>query len=159
MRFCYILYCSLLAICELLSESFYLKLVIICKNLFLSLVVVRLVIFFMGARDKNDMDHTPNHSMLSCVAKLWNKTRDSSVRCEMYTQQFTLLWCARYPDIIYSNVLWNSLFIEPAPAFQLWLCHILWFYNAWSLHNSHNMLHLFIQIKMCYIGWTWWQSF
>ena len=47
MRFCYILYCSLLAICELLSESFYLKLAIICKNLFLSLVVVRLVIFFL----------------------------------------------------------------------------------------------------------------
>ena len=34
-----------LAICELLSDSFYLKLASTCKNLFLSLVVVRLVIF------------------------------------------------------------------------------------------------------------------
>ena len=34
-----------LVICDLISESFYLKLVITCKNLFLSLVVVRLVIF------------------------------------------------------------------------------------------------------------------
>ena len=36
-----------LALCYLLSESFYLKLVTTCKNLFLSLVVVRLVIFFL----------------------------------------------------------------------------------------------------------------
>ena len=34
-----------LAICFLLSESFYLKLATTCKNWFLSLVVVRLVIF------------------------------------------------------------------------------------------------------------------
>ena len=34
-----------LAICDLLSDSFYLKLATTCKNLFLSLVVVRLVIF------------------------------------------------------------------------------------------------------------------
>ena len=36
-----------LAICDLLSDSFYLKLATTCKNLFLSLVVVRLVIFFI----------------------------------------------------------------------------------------------------------------
>ena len=40
--------CSLrLAIYYLLTESFYLKLAITCKNLFLSLVVVRLVIFVL----------------------------------------------------------------------------------------------------------------
>ena len=35
----------LLAICYMLSESFYLKLATACKNLFISLVAVRLVIF------------------------------------------------------------------------------------------------------------------
>ena len=40
------------AICNLLSESFYLKLATTCKNLFLSLVVVRLVIFFKADMEK-----------------------------------------------------------------------------------------------------------
>ena len=40
---CYLL----LAICDLLSDSFYLKPATTCKNLFLSLVVVRLVIFLI----------------------------------------------------------------------------------------------------------------
>ena len=38
----------MIAIYNLLSESFYLKLVTTCKNLFLLLVVVRLVIFFLN---------------------------------------------------------------------------------------------------------------
>ena len=37
--------CMFLVICDLLSESFYLKLATTCKNLFLSLIVARLVIF------------------------------------------------------------------------------------------------------------------
>ena len=41
---CYLL----IALCYLLSEAFHLKLAITCKNLFLSLVVVRLVIFWFN---------------------------------------------------------------------------------------------------------------
>ena len=44
----------LLAICYLISEYFFLNLAITCKNLFLSLVVVRLVIFD-GPLDKTNV--------------------------------------------------------------------------------------------------------
>ena len=46
----------------MLSESFYLKLVTICKNLFLSLVVVRLVIFLVIIP----------HGGLQCTGTIYN---------------------------------------------------------------------------------------
>ena len=42
-----------LAICYLLTKSFYLKLALTCKNFFLSLVVVRLVIFNLHRHENN----------------------------------------------------------------------------------------------------------
>ena len=53
MQECYMLLaiCDLLYVDLLITESFYLKLAINCNNYFLSLVVVRLVIFTMGSKN------------------------------------------------------------------------------------------------------------
>ena len=58
-----------LANCYLLSDSFYLQHAKTCINLFLSLVVVRLVIFFSDASPKNKL-------VLSCakLSSSWGST-------------------------------------------------------------------------------------
>ena len=69
---------NMTAIYNLLSESFYLKLVTTCKNLFLSLVVVRLVIFFT-VREASYIDNlqwkmTCNERLTLMEDNSWSKT-------------------------------------------------------------------------------------
>ena len=71
------------AICYLLTESFYLKLAITCKNFFLPLVVVRLVFFFLVRTLL--MENSINISFLNIPdsaskqsRSVWNLKRHSS---------------------------------------------------------------------------------
>ena len=66
------------AIYNLLSDSFYLKLATTCKNLFLSLVVVRLVIFLIqgavGFQNLKTMLREHAHITPSTLGQFWTPT-------------------------------------------------------------------------------------
>ena len=69
----YVTYYLWLSNCYLLAESFYLKLAITFKNLFLSLVVVRLVIFYLWLLSRDMTIFWSNDTQIKFV--IWKKNR------------------------------------------------------------------------------------
>ena len=118
-----------LAICYLLSESFFLKFAITCKNLFLSLVVVRLVIFHIYIAQCG-VEYLPSSHLLQLqYLSLFNFLKENSE------------WLSKVQDVQFAQA---CLLLYTGKFYQMQIGLLMWF----IFHNQTSILRILVSVRV-----------